>query len=144
MTPVISFSSYLVWLVALPCINIFLKKLHYHSQQQMFAVGLWKWCTSHDTAEKTVQFVLQWQHILLQCSLTYIPWRLWGSAFLRGLYRVFSYKCLFWIPLQHATLIAAVFQVPDGKGINFIPSRQLTMGKHKALQPAVKCMHGQQ
>ena len=42
-----------------------------------------------------------------------------------------------------ATLIAAVFQVPDGKGINFIPSGQLTMGKHKALQPAVKCMHGQ-
>ena len=36
-----------------------------------------------------------------------------------------------------ANLIAAVFQVPDGKGINFIPSGQLTMGKHKALQPAV-------
>ena len=29
-----------------------------------------------------------------------------------------------------ATLIAAVFQVPDGKGINFIPLGQLTMGKH--------------
>ena len=36
-----------------------------------------------------------------------------------------------------ATLIAAVFQVPDGRGINLIPSGQQTMGKHKALQPAV-------
>ena len=36
-----------------------------------------------------------------------------------------------------ATLIAAVFQVPDGKGINFIPSGQLSMGKHKALQPVL-------
>ena len=44
-----------------------------------------------------------------------------------------------------ATLIAAVLQAPDGKGINFIPSGQLTMGKHKALQPAVSaCMEYQQ
>ena len=43
-----------------------------------------------------------------------------------------------------ATLISAVVQVQDGKDINFIPSGRLTMGKHKALQPAVKCMHRQQ